>query len=341
VPTPLSAHDRDARGEPALRESEALASVVEQWVAGLMAGTGSEGVWDVVVPEVAQHAPTAAAARAAQLAVAAASAPPGEGAAASGVAINAAAVFESAAGRLLFIRCLNQWRGRGARVSGPWDEGADAAPGRTPLGRLARVLWWILDSAAENGDVDTARSVMILSETFHALGPAGAGPARAAQEDALAATVDIWSFAPHPPVESSGGPSERVYVRAWLRAHPLWRDERWWEEALLRSVRADVERMYAARDDDGPQRGGDTGPATPSLLAGLAGPTFEPGTAEWARAYGSMVFGSLGSFAVTASSFGVEPDRVAALVLRVGLGSGLPLGMIRAVLATAARVRTA
>eukprot|EP00750_Incisomonas_marina_P021305 INCI4279.1.p1 GENE.INCI4279.1~~INCI4279.1.p1 ORF type:complete len:799 (+),score=170.15 INCI4279.1:368-2764(+) len=166
--------------------------------------------------------------------------------------------FESKVGRDVFIRGLNRQRGAQKDVGVYFD-------------LLAESLEALLDACVRNMDVDNCSMVMIMSQTFFRVLPpetsdeegddgtaintptaqeyivVDSGADNQSQADADQDTITGGSVpqadsgrptsSPHPPK-----PGDKEFMQTRLQRHPIWHDLTYWEETLLRGVRAEVER---------------------------------------------------------------------------------------------------
>ncbi|RYE99525.1 MAG: hypothetical protein EOO41_00935, partial [Methanobacteriota archaeon] len=156
------------------------------------------------------------------------------------------------AARNAFLRALSSLRSKQQRVS------------VHSFQRLARILWWTLDACAVQGDAMGAGTVLILSETYYCVPPAGAvclddvmtanaslvrndsvGNVAAATCDAEAGridgthTPDADAVSPHLEDARPVPAVRKLYVQQLLIRHPIWQ-RHFWTESFYRAVRAAV-----------------------------------------------------------------------------------------------------
>lgn len=177
---------------------------------------------------------------------------------------------------MLFLRELNQQRTKKQDVGEGYE-------------RLAGVMSIFLDYCHAVHDVDSAKMMMIMSETFYR-------PQPELNADASA--------------EGSSGPA-RQFIQTALVGHKMWRSLSFWEEAFYRSIREEVKKTYGRQLA---ASGGADG-AVPVAL--------QPGSREWQYMYQQIVFGQLGSYAMNMRAFGVAEEAVDRVVQRLGHGNGL------------------
>lgn len=107
-------------------------------------------------------------------------------------------------GRAYFIRVLNEGRGRYTDVGAKYDE-------------LAACLTQLLDKCMDKHDVRAAQQTMQMGNTFFRTSKVSTPTATHEATDALTR-------------------QEKHYLLAQIRAHPIWRSPKFWEEALMLGV---------------------------------------------------------------------------------------------------------
>ena len=150
-----------------------------------------------------------------------------EGTTMSALAAQLVDSFNTQPGRDLFIRGLNRQRGAQKDVGIYFDV-------------LAETLEALLDACVRHMDVDNCNMVMIMSQTFfrvHPTSPTG-------KEYIV---VDGKGGGDSGDKNKQVKSGEKEFMQERVQQHPIWHDLTYWEEILLRGVRAEVERNCPRR----------------------------------------------------------------------------------------------
>eukprot|EP01138_Halocafeteria_seosinensis_P014704 gb/GECG01015010.1/.p1 GENE.gb/GECG01015010.1/~~gb/GECG01015010.1/.p1 ORF type:complete len:1040 (+),score=163.19 gb/GECG01015010.1/:1-3120(+) len=290
IPERLPESTRQFRTEAHINREVEYRPLVKKWISDVFHGTGSE-TWDVNSNEVQilgsspDDIPT----------------------------MNTAPLFRTPAGRALFLRYLNTYRGKQMDVNEHSMSGFD---------RLVQIMSWFLDACLEQSDVASAKMAMILSETFYTCLN-----------------------------ERSEG--RRRYIQEGVKAHPIWLRQQFWEEAFYRSVREDAEKVFnrhaatattlwgtnvGANDSDDESTEGRSAKKSEQHSEGESSsreysvPQIMPGSEDWGYTYLQILFGNLGSYAMNMVNFGMPLQEAKRTVRRLAKGNHLPASMLNDVL---------
>jgi hypothetical protein len=231
-------------------------------------------------------------------------------------------LLEEPAARQAFLRTLSARRGAGQHLS------------CASFLRLARALWWLLDVCASQDDARGAAAVLILSETYYRRAHAPEGPQgqgkqgqgkqgqaegdRGDEADGVAEEAAAQAGASEDVKEGEDGEersalipeAEREYVQRYLRRHPLWRSDAFWQESLYRAVRDEVAKLI------------DPTVASNTRLSSIFAATETADAAAVAGGAEGGAAAAAGSPSPGSSGSGGSPRPAGAASARPGLGIG-------------------
>jgi hypothetical protein len=131
-----------------------------------------------------------------------------------------------------FAAVLNQQRNTNAALH-LTEEGFEA---------LGALIVKFLDEAHAAMHVRPAQLVMIMSQTFYRDPLPAERAAVEVARVAAAAASQLVDAAGESEEKRSGVHGERVYLAQRIRAHPIWRDARFWEEAFFDSYSQEMSK---------------------------------------------------------------------------------------------------
>jgi len=126
-------------------------------------------------------------------------------------------LFEKAEYRYTLLRCLNKYRGKRTNVGNAFE-------------KLVIILIAMLDASYIQGDVKSAKMILILAETFY----------HKTNEEKGEHTDGADSSEASNGVIAPG----KEYVQNRIKGHAMWRSVAFWEEVFHQSVREEVERNF-------------------------------------------------------------------------------------------------
>lgn len=290
VPETLPSHTKEFRTGAHINREIEYRPIVKKWLADIFAGKGSER-WEADIGEVqTTH----------------------EG---EGNVINAAALFRSGAGRALFLRYLNTYRGKNMDLNEKSEKGYE---------RLVQVMNWFLDACFREKDVISAKMVMILSETFYTFCDGEEKKKRYVQDGVKSHPIwlreQFWEEAFYRSVRED---CEKMYNRNAATATSLWgvtaADS---DSDDKNSNRASKQEAATGQNEIQHEQAPSKTEAAPSV------PRIMPGSEDWGYTYLQILFGNLGSYGMNMINFGMPLNVAKRTVRRLALGNRIPTSML-------------
>jgi len=139
-------------------------------------------------------------------------------------------IVETDEGRSAFVACLNQFRSKQVNVG-------------ISFGWLGAVLWTVLDFCHGYNDIHSAKIIMMLAQTFYYRDcDVHEQTGSVSEKAATAATAAIDGEEDDDEGEGQRKTDDRIYLTVLLTSHSLWRDPKFWEQALWTCV---IEQLSA------------------------------------------------------------------------------------------------
>jgi hypothetical protein len=135
------------------------------------------------------------------------------------------------------VSCLNQFRSKQVNVG-------------ISFGWLGAVLWTVLDFCHGYNDIHSAKIIMMLAQTFYyrncdvyegSSGKCSESPKRAKKSGATDGEEEDEEEEEEE--DSQRKTADRIYLTSLLTTHSLWRDPKFWEQALWTCVTEQLSAM--------------------------------------------------------------------------------------------------